>query len=126
MANGLSPLVDHIKGVVDRYQIVKTGGFEVTADVSSSLEINDNDDLDIDSEGTTTTLDNRFSLTAATSTPVTSLSFSIGTVLRFEDTPDEGSDTGFEDPFAEITFGQNGANSALNFSLRYTETEVDN
>lgn len=104
----------------------QTGGFEVTADVSSSLEINDNDDLDIDSEGTTTTLDNRFSLTAATSTPVTSLSFSIGTVLRFEDTPDEGSDTGFEDPFAEITFGQNGANSALNFSLRYTETEVDN
>ncbi|MEO0702072.1 MAG: hypothetical protein AAFY80_08040 [Pseudomonadota bacterium] len=101
------------------------GGLNVTADVRSSLTIDDNADLDVDSEGTTSEFDTRLTLGVAGGSATSRFEAELGGSVRFEDRPGgEEEDNGFVDPFAALRFDAEGVNTEFGVNLRVRETEV--
>lgn len=101
------------------------GGLNVTADVRSSLTVDDNADLDVDSAGTTTDFDTRLTLGVAGGSATSRFEAELGGSIAFEDRPGgEEEDNGFVDPFLGLLYEAEGVNSELGVNVRLRETSV--
>ena len=95
----------------------------LTFGVEQSLEVAENLGLDVPATGTSTIASTRLTLSYFDSTPVSRLALDLGGVLRVAETP-EGSEGGFADPSARLSYTRDGANAALSLSARAEQSDL--
>ncbi|MEM9475469.1 MAG: hypothetical protein AAGA71_09255 [Pseudomonadota bacterium] len=101
------------------------GGLNVTADILSSVTVDDNADLDVDSAGTTTDFDTQLTLGLSGGSATNTFEAELGGSIAFEDRPEgEEEDNGFVDPFLRLRYGIEGPNNELGLNVRVRETTV--
>lgn len=100
------------------------GGMSVGYGLTSELRINDNLDLAKKSPGITTLWDNRLTLGIASETPVSQLRFNIGGTLRASVLPGQSLDATFDEPFAEMTYAWEGANSRFEAGASWNKVDL--
>jgi hypothetical protein len=96
----------------------------LTFSFSSTFNVNDNQELDTDSLGTSTWIDNAFGLGYLAETKVSRFALDLGTVLRMSDQPDVGSDTDLDNHRLGLSYSRDGANSRLALDARYNRIDV--
>ncbi|MEL6642564.1 MAG: hypothetical protein AAFQ79_01405 [Pseudomonadota bacterium] len=97
----------------------------MTADIRSSLTVDDNADLDVDSAGTTSEFDTRLALGVSGGSATTTFEAELGGSIAFEDRPlGDEERNGFVDPFLNLRYGVEGVNSTLDLSARFRESAV--
>ncbi len=99
-------------------------GVTVTLDYRSTLRYDDNLGMDDPSLGSTSRWDNTFALGIANQTPNSQLNFDLTGLHRSADRPVIGTDTGFYDPTALLSYSTNSANSSLTAVAEYRESDL--
>ncbi len=99
--------------------------FRFTVDVGAGLSVDDNEELDDPSQGTTTRADVGATFGLVNETEVSRLAASVLTEIRYSTQP--GPDDGLEFwiPLGTIEYAREGKDSALNLSGRYFYDRVD-
>lgn len=97
----------------------------LTLDLVTSLEADNNADLDPVSPGTTVTLAEILTFGVLSETQTQSLSFTASGALEAENRPGDGDTSfGFEDPSVQLSYSREGANAAFGVSAFYRSTDV--
>ena len=93
-------------------------------DLVTSVDINNNRDLDVVSPGTTYSASETLSFGITSQTRVQVLKFSSSAALRFLDTPGDGSSFDFENPNLRLSYSREAADSNINLSASYRVSDV--
>ena len=96
-------------------------GLLVTGDIEFGVELEDRSGAD--SADTAVFTDIRLGILSETQT--SRLSFNLGGRLQVEDNADGDNEDGLVDPFADLGYTVEGADSVLDFTASYTEADVD-
>ncbi|MCB2129765.1 MAG: hypothetical protein KDE03_11960 [Rhodobacteraceae bacterium] len=98
------------------------GGWQLDLGVSSSLKSDDNFKLQVNSAGSSTIFDNKFTFGLSSVTATESFALTGSTVLRYADIPGR-STSGFEDPTIKLDYSRSAANSRMSMFLRYRHVD---
>ncbi|WP_171239005.1 hypothetical protein [Ruegeria sp. HKCCA5763] len=106
-------------------QQVGTGtGLTVTLDYLSSLRYDDNLRLTDPSFGSTTWWENTLALGVVNQTPDSTLTFDLSGLYRIANEPIIGTESSFSDPFTQLTYQRDRANSRLRLLAEYRERDL--
>lgn len=100
-------------------------GLQITLDYLSTLQYDDNLDLDDPSLGSTSRWENSLALSVVNQTPDSLLTFDLSGLHRFADQPIFGSSSDFTDPALSLAYSRNSANSQFNSNFDYSETDLN-
>ncbi len=100
------------------------GGLQVDLGISSKLTVDDNFNLQPDSDGTSTILDNTLTFGLSSITGTQEFILTGSGVLRYANFP-VGSESGFEDPNLRARYEIESANSRLTATGRYHHVDRD-
>lgn len=95
----------------------------LTFGIEQGFEIGENLGLDVPATGTSAIAATRLSLSYFDSTEVERFALDLGGVLRFSETPD-GSEGGFADPSARLSYTREAANALLVVTARANQTDL--
>lgn len=96
-----------------------------TLSFSQGIEVSDNEDLDSSTSGVTTTSRTGLGFGVESVTRIETLRFSIGTEIVGDFGGGADDDFSIENTTAALEYGRVGANSALRFSARYAEVNLE-
>ncbi|MEM0947036.1 MAG: hypothetical protein AAGK37_06495 [Pseudomonadota bacterium] len=101
-------------------------GWQIDGTYGLSLEADDNPTLDFEDEDieSDSVLDLDFGLQVQRETATSAVALEFGAVLRGRTRDDERLPTGLVDPFAELSYQTESANSALSVELGYREADL--
>jgi hypothetical protein len=102
-------------------------GPRLTFGLSQTFDVNDNLDLDVESEGNTAQSFTGLSFGLSSATEISSLEFFAGTALRFTDGPDSDQDVEFDLDGTRVglAYDRAVASSALSVTGSYTQDQID-
>ncbi len=112
-------------GIAASASLAQDGGLRVTGSLETTLEVDDNPDLEPDSPGTETTLSTAVAVGLVTETATTRIAFEAGGVLQAQNSADELSErNGFVDPFLNFEFDAEGPLTALSLGASLATTDL--
>lgn len=99
-------------------------GLNITLDYLSSLRHDDNLRLTDPSLGSTTWWENTLALGLVNQTPGSTLTFDLSGLYRIANEPIIGTESSFSDPFTQLTYQRDNANSQFRLLAEYRERDL--